>query len=238
MIQGFQLPTPPPESQPTFQGWLQWISQYGNTLYTYFNTWEGALSKQFNTLFNDYGADLVAAANMTVSAAVHQVTGSTKVTTLSQPPGQTAVSVVTLFAKDGFTLGAGQNIGVPISVPAGTAVTLAYHPALKKWLSIGNPQVLTVSTSANSPYTVQGGSELFVTADTAIFIANLPTSPEIGDEVFVKTLNGSAFATALTPGGGVVIDNQVAGAALNVSVGSTARLRWIGTSWQSIYKST
>lgn len=237
MIQNFQLPSPPPESDASFQGWLKWVTQYGNTLYTYLNTWEQALAKQFNTLFNDYGKDIVAAANTTVSAAVHQVTGSTTITTLSQPPGQTAVSMVTLLAKDGFALASTGNVQNAASIPKGGSVALAYHPALKKWLTIpGNPIALSVSTSSNSPYAVGAGGVLFVAADTANFIANLSATPQIGDTVTVKTVSG--FSTVLTPAAGQQIDNQPVGNALNVPATQTAQLMWTGTSWQSLYKST
>lgn len=236
MIENFQLPAPPPEKAPSFQGWLQWISNYGNQLFQYMNKWEQALSKQFNTLFNDYGKDIAAAANMTVSAAVHQVTGSVKVTQLSQPPGQTAVSVVTLFAKDGFSIGAANNVATPMSIQKGGAGMLAYHPALKKWLTVpGNPVPQLLTSSGNSPFTVIPGSWLFITADTALFTANLPSSPELGDWVYGKKIGGS-FSAQWQPPAGVAINNQSPGNPLTVAPGG-AMLMWIGTQWASIFQS-
>jgi hypothetical protein len=134
LLQNFQLPAPALHERPTFQGLVDWMGTYFDRLYRYFNAWEGDLIKQFNSLFNGYGADIASASSITVDAAVHNVTGTAAVKTILQPAGQTAVSPCTLYSHDGFSLASGGNISAALAVPAGLAVTLAYHPALKLWL--------------------------------------------------------------------------------------------------------
>jgi len=136
-IRQFTLPTPPPHptdhSYPSFR---KWLLEYSDRLLNYMNGWTTDLTTSVNNGLNGYGADIPSAAAITVTNMTHQVTGTTTVSTIQQPQGQSAVGPLVLIAKDGFSINTGGNVLNSLTVAAGHSAWLSYHPDLQKWSGV------------------------------------------------------------------------------------------------------
>lgn len=113
--------------------------------------WALDVTVQVNTQVQGVGELLTANADITVSSAIHHVTGSTTITTITLPTqqvGMTAIGAVTrdratpaftgpvwLIADDGFSVGTGGNISAGRTYAAGEAAALIFDGT--NWSPVG-----------------------------------------------------------------------------------------------------
>lgn len=249
MIPTFSIPTPPPEpTDRSYPSWRDWVLNYASVLYNYVSSYVAEWVRQFNLFLVGYGPDLASATSITVGHAVHQVTGTTPVQTILQPTGQTAVGVLALIAKDGFSLVSGGNISAPanVVVPSGGAAILVYHPVLKEWFTglsqKGTFSAIYVLADANTPFAVPAGTAsapvsllIAVNLTSVDFTANLPSTPAIGDTAtfFVQT-NPNSHSLNVVPAGGQTIDG-ISGAHVLSSVNHADSLIYAASNTWLIY---
>lgn len=133
-IKAFNLPTPPPHpTDHSYPAFRQWLLNYSDRLLNYMNGWQADITTTVNNGLNGYGADIASAATVTVTNMTHQVTGTTTISTIQQPAGQSATGPLVLIAKDGFSIDTAGNVTNALTVPAGHSAWLAYHPVLGTW---------------------------------------------------------------------------------------------------------
>jgi hypothetical protein len=90
----------------------------------------GDMTTQLNTQVQGIGQPLASANTITVSSAIHHVTGSAMINQIN-PAGNGFSGPIWLIADGGFTLGTGGNIALargPFNV--GQSVQLVYDPAI------------------------------------------------------------------------------------------------------------
>ena len=130
----FNPPAPGPLNIRTFQDvkntltfivnqWMQYVNNYvGNQMLPSLN---GQVISQ----------PLVSAAAITPVTSVHQITGSTPISTINPMPGAAGQVSAPFYAiaQDGFTTTTTGNIAQAVTVAAGHMAIFAYHPAQGKW---------------------------------------------------------------------------------------------------------
>lgn len=132
------IPPPPvirPEHLKTYSGLaraVSAISEWHHTSSRYLNRKLNEFQEQSNTQVQGVGATIASSATITVSAAIHHVTGSDTITTINAPAGFSGP--VHLLADGTFSLGTGGNINLargPYSV--GQVAIVVYDPATGMW---------------------------------------------------------------------------------------------------------
>lgn len=138
MIPQYQFPPPPSEpldkSYPKFRDWLiKHSDRVTNSLTTWLNQ---QVATPLSTLLNGYGANIASATTIVVTNMVHNVTGAAEIDTINQPTGSSAVGPLTLISVNGFTIGISGNVTNAMTVNAGHAAILYYHPVTQTWTGV------------------------------------------------------------------------------------------------------
>jgi hypothetical protein len=132
------IPPPPnirPDHLKTYSGLARAVSaiaEWHHTSSRYLNKKLNEFQEQSNTQVQGVGATIASTATITVSAAIHHITGANTITTINAPAGFSGP--VHLLADGAFSLGIGGNINLargPYSV--GQVAILVYDPATAMW---------------------------------------------------------------------------------------------------------
>ena len=108
------------------------LHEWVHTSTKYLNGRLNEFKEQLNTQVQGVGAVIPSAATITVSAAIHHVSGGATITTINAPSGFSGP--VHLLSDGGFSLGTGGNINLargPYSV--GQLAIVVYDPATGMW---------------------------------------------------------------------------------------------------------
>lgn len=112
---------------------LSWIARYVQYTNDYFQV---SLLPPLNADFYNFGPDIASAGVVNPQNYIQMVTGSVAINTINAPIG--FAGTVILYARDGFSLTAADNVTPATTVAAGHGVMLTYHPVVGKWVAISS----------------------------------------------------------------------------------------------------